>query len=382
MLILILVFILGIDLLVGFFLIPVNLHDFRTSHSYFHHTLLPMRQQTTAWGPISYEIRTNSLGFRDLQCREVPLHSDQYRILLMGDSHTEGVGVAYEDSFAGIYQQRLSAQGIEVLNAAAVSYSPKLYYLKTRYLLEVIRMDFNELYVFLDISDVQNEYAYESFLPYHYNTYLQVCYGLERWFKEHSYIYYSLRQLWLERERNKFYQKVTQSQIEHNNTVDLYYTFFKDLQNPELLNNPDFHTSVSEWYSDESLYYRWGRKGTELMNFYMEKLVRLCQQHAIKLTISVHPWRTQVRQGEVEDLHVKHWQNFAWQHKINFINLYPLFVKEGNPDLIIAKNYIPQDNHWNAAGHRKVAERLFPIMTKDDAEQDFKAIVEKKDTDK
>jgi lysophospholipase L1-like esterase len=360
-----LVLVVGIDLLAGLLLIPVDLHDFRSSHPYFHHSLLPMRKQATAWGPINYEMSTNSLGFRDFKPREMPLQSDKYRLLLMGDSHTEGVGVAYIESFAGTLQQSLKEEGIEVLNASAVSYSPKLYYLKTRYLLEELHLDFDALYVFLDISDVQNEYAYESFLPYRFNTFLQLQYGLERWFRENSFIYYSIRKIWLAQKREAFYRQVTQSQIEHNNTVDLYYTFFKDLQNPELLNNPDFHTSVSAWYSDRSLYRQWGRKGSEMMTFYMAKLVDLCYEYDIPITISVHPWRSQVREGVVEDLHVKHWQRFAAQNEVKFINLYSLFVGQGDADSVITANYIPQDNHWNAEGHRKVAEHLLKTIKKE-----------------
>ena len=376
MLLLTLVLLLGIDLLAGILFIPVDLHDFRTTHPYYHHDLLPLRQQKTAWGPIRYEISTNSLGFRDFHSREVPLSRDNYRILLMGDSHTEGVGVSYENAFAGILQKNLAREGIEVLNASAVSYSPKLYYLKTRYLLEELGLEIDELFVFLDISDVQNEYAYESFLPYRFNTYLMLRYGMERWLREHSFIYYSVRKIWLSQKREAFYRQVTRSQIKHNNTVDLYYTFFKDLQNPELLNNPDFHTSVSAWYSDQSLYHRWGRKGTELMTFYMSKLVDLCRKHEIPITISVHPWRTQVRQGKVEDLHVRHWQSFARKKEVGFVNLYPLFVGQGEADSVIASNYIPRDNHWNAQGHQKVANQLLGIIIKNESLADFGVSIE------
>ena len=75
---------------------------------------------------------TNSLGFRDRTVREIPLASKQKRILLIGDSFIEGMGVPYENSVAGILGESLKADATEVLNAAAVSYSPKLYFLKTR----------------------------------------------------------------------------------------------------------------------------------------------------------------------------------------------------------------------------------------------------------
>jgi len=53
----------------------------------------------------------------------------------------------------------------EILNAAAVSYSPRIYYLKTKYLIEEKGLVFDELYVFIDISDIQNEIVYQNFYP-------------------------------------------------------------------------------------------------------------------------------------------------------------------------------------------------------------------------
>jgi acetyl esterase/lipase len=51
--------------------------------------------------------------------RDVPLASKQKRILLIGDSFIEGMGVPYENSVAGILGESLKADATDVLNAAA-----------------------------------------------------------------------------------------------------------------------------------------------------------------------------------------------------------------------------------------------------------------------
>jgi hypothetical protein len=83
-----------------------------------------------------------------------PLH----RVLLMGDSFAEGLGVDFEDSFAGmLYSAGMSRPDkIEFLDAGVISYSPVLYYRKTKSLLER-GFHFDEVVVFSDISDVRDE---------------------------------------------------------------------------------------------------------------------------------------------------------------------------------------------------------------------------------
>ena len=55
-----------------------------------HHALKPNCASMEHWGRDSYEFFTNSLGFRDEKIREVPLTDARPRILILGDSFTEG----------------------------------------------------------------------------------------------------------------------------------------------------------------------------------------------------------------------------------------------------------------------------------------------------
>lgn len=355
-----------LDGIAGLLFIPTHDQDYRVSDPYYHHGLLPNRSQLTHWGPIEYPIATNSLGFRDSRVREVSRKTDRHRILFIGDSHTEAVGVPFEESFTGRLRARMDTTRIEILNGAAVSYSPKLYYYKTKYLLEEVQLDVDELFVFIDISDVQNEYAYEDFSPSETVIEEGMLY-LNNQLRQHSFIYYAIRKLYLEQQRAAFYSKVSQGEIARNNTVDLYHTFFSHFHDEVLLNNPEFHTTISEWYSDESLYQRWGKHGVELMTRYMIKLVNLCHQHRIPVTITVHPWRTQIRRGELTDRHTRYWSRFAEKYQLEFVNLYSPFIDELPGEEVIQNAYIPEDNHWTATGHQWVADKLFSFIVDADS---------------
>jgi hypothetical protein len=110
------------------------------------------------WGDVRYRLITDSFGFKDASPREVSLKSASRRILLMGDSFAEGIGMSFEDSFAGLLARAGEARSdkIEFLNAAVASYSPVIYYQKTKYLLEQ-GLQFDEVVLFSDTSDVTDE---------------------------------------------------------------------------------------------------------------------------------------------------------------------------------------------------------------------------------
>jgi hypothetical protein len=75
--------------LVGWYRPP---ESYRLRHPVYHHGLEPMvSNRPTEWGRLSYEVSTNSLGMRNREARVVPLRSERPRILLLGDSLTEGV---------------------------------------------------------------------------------------------------------------------------------------------------------------------------------------------------------------------------------------------------------------------------------------------------
>lgn len=352
----VLILVVGIDMILGAFLIPENIHSFRAYHPYYHHTLLPNQKVRTTWDNFNYyTFYTNSLGFRDRSNRKVALKTEQRRLLIMGDSHTEGVGVKYEDSFAGILERRLAAHHIEVLNAAAVSYSPKLYYYKTKYLVEEKALQFSDLLVCIDISDIQNELAYSEFEPEKSKPFDSFVNALKRFMKNHSFTYWSLNNLVRQAELDQFYKMANRE--EKNPKTDLYATFFDRFHDSDLLAQEAFH-NIGNWYLDREIFEKWGRDGLILEKWYMVKLAELCEQHKIRLFVCVYPWPVQIQKGDINSIQAQFWELFCQQNNARFINLFPLFFERLEHENVIGKYYIPGDVHFNEAGHRLVGDYL------------------------
>ena len=111
---------IALDILLGSLYLP-DVRHYRKPHEYYHHGLVSnVSNVYSKWANQVYKISTNSLGFRDKNKREIPLKNDIYRIILMGDSFTESVGVNWENSFPGILSENLIKKNIEILNLIRV----------------------------------------------------------------------------------------------------------------------------------------------------------------------------------------------------------------------------------------------------------------------
>lgn len=315
---------------------------YRVPSKEYHHGLAPGAEFDDArWGPLQYRIRTNSLGFKDRSARRVELSSPNQRIVFIGDSFTEGIGVEYPATFAGIIERELSREDIEVFNAAAVSYSPIIYWRKIKYLLEERSFRFDELVVFLDVNDPENE----------------------------AKMYYldstgSVRETDYESRLASAAAKPDLQKRIRNNTI-VTFLILRAIRDPfmaepeRLTRQYAVNWKRSLWTMDSALYEEFGREGLEKMAFYMEKLRRLLQEYGILLTVAVYPWPDQIFHGDLHSLQVSYWEAWCRERKVRFINYFPYFVKGNTPQerlKMIERYYIPGDCHWNEAGHRLVAE--------------------------
>jgi hypothetical protein len=353
-----------IDLVLGHYKIPYNFNLFRMKHPYYHHGMMPNASQYTAWGKYVYKFHTNSLGFRDSIVQKVPLkkkNDNHKRILIFGDSHSEGVGVKYINTFAGILQREVKTNGYNILNASAVSYSPKIHFLKADHYINHLGLEVDEVWVFIDISDLQNEIAYEGFNPREPGPLFMFKEKFKNFLERNSFTYYTLKSRIETREINEFVNKMQQFNPQNmpniqKNTVELYEDFFSDFDNDELLRSPEFH-GVGEWYYKQSTI-PLAKKGLRLGQKNIARLDSLCDSNGIKLRLSVHPWHTQIKKQDTSDVYVRSWRQFCHNREIDFINLFPLFINEENPYSVLERYYIPNDNHWNEAGHERVGKYL------------------------
>ena len=135
--------------------------SFRIRDPVYDHTLKAKYEGFDVWGTRRARVLTNSLGFRDASTRDVPLVTDRKRIVFIGDSFTEGLGVDYQETFVGRFASAFP--DFDVLNAGVNSYSPSVYYEKLKYFLD-FGLRFDEAIVYIDVSDI-----YDEAVNYSYN---------------------------------------------------------------------------------------------------------------------------------------------------------------------------------------------------------------------
>lgn len=128
---------------------------------YEHHPYRPGIEIADVYGGRFF---TNSLGWKDSRphhkIERVPI-SERRRIVFLGDSFTEGLGLPQEQTFSFHVEQILNDGGrrFEVLNGGRVSYSPLLEYMRLKkFLAAGYRAD--TVVLLPDLSDVQDELEY------------------------------------------------------------------------------------------------------------------------------------------------------------------------------------------------------------------------------
>lgn len=307
----------------------------------YHHGFAPLHSETQTWGEEVYVMHTNSLGFKDAEQREVTLQPERYRLIVLGDSFSEGIGVPHEETFAGILGQQLAGRGVEVLNASVASYSPKLMFLKLRYLLEQ-GLRFDELAIFFDLSDASDELIYSSFRWDDLNSrglapkgqrFEKGPSGPQHWYE------YSL--LWRTFQRLVFREDPWRR--------DLY-------RNPDTGETFSYYQERSEWVDGGVLYERWGHAGLEAAAFYIRQILQLGEEYGFRVTIAIYPWPKEILGNRPNSKNVEFWTEFAATEQIGLINLYPAFMHLPDPAAVVAECFINGDVHWNAVGHRRVAD--------------------------
>ena len=138
-----------------------NTLDRYRPHPVWHHWLRPHQKTAIpsfnpAYWPAPIVYQTNSFGcrYRELELDPPP---GTYRILVMGDSFTEGYYI--EDTFAAVLERRLNDlhDGVryEVVGCGNSSYSPLLHYL--RYRDQLSKLHPREIVVNVDLTDIYDD---------------------------------------------------------------------------------------------------------------------------------------------------------------------------------------------------------------------------------
>lgn len=322
---------------------------YRQAHSVYHHDLAKnISNYTAEWGKQDYRIDTNSLGFKDSSNRNIPLTAKNKRILLIGDSFTEGMGVKFDNTFAGLLQKDLQLNNIEVLNAAASSYSPIIYYRKIKHLIENVGLKFDSVVVLVDLSDIEDEA-----LGYQFDS------------NENVISQGSAANLGAAESSSKIDNTKPPMNVKEFFTQ---YTYFlgrlRNLSAAFKAKTRSWQRALNKrramWTLDDKLYTEFGEKGLTTAATHMSQLKLLLDKKHIPLTLAVYPWPDQIYNNDVDSKQVVFWKKWASQNKVEFINLFKAFMPSSNPENTIRKYYINGDVHWNTAGHQAIYEALKP----------------------
>ena len=314
-----------------------NNHPVGIYSPYYHHDLKKNARMKDKWGDRSYYINTNSLGFRDKGKGHIDVKnsSNKYRFLFIGDSFVEGIGLPYEKTFIGLLDNKLDNSKFEILNAGVRGYSPKLCYLKVKYLIEKTNLQFNELYMFIDISDIKDEVFYKDFV-----SPAPLTKGIDPFLQKTSFVYGFLRVHLLN---------------EHN-----FIRFFKKNKKGPADNNywDKWANDWGKWTYDKTTFDKWGTEGLNLGEENMNKLYNLCKKNDIKINIVVYPWPEQILNDSLKSIQVTFWETFSLKRNIDFISFFPAFIREANHRATIDKYFIKGDTHWNERGSKLIADTL------------------------
>ncbi len=338
----------------------------RYPHPAYHHALVPRFDGYDTWGDVRYPFITNGLGFRDAEVREVPLTASTRRVLLIGDSFTEGTGVRFEDSFAG----RLAAAGrqrpapVEFLDAGVISYSPTLYYRKIKYLIER-GLRFDAVVVFSDVSDVYDE-ASKYFCQDEDPQYRTYCDPDERAFfaslcdpldPDHTRSCIDpVGQRYAKGGAGAF---LTRHFIVTNAVREIAKFRVQQWLGNQKRRRLGVDTETAWLFADgghEAEYAPLGSSGGVARSTKnMQALADLLKAHGIPLTIVVYPWPAQLALDDRDSRQVSLWREFCATNCKAFINLLPAFFAEAKAHADwYERLYIPGDFHYSSEGHRLV----------------------------
>ncbi|HDT11242.1 MAG TPA: hypothetical protein ENN58_00740 [bacterium] len=309
--------------------------DFRISHYYYHHGLKALVSEETRWGSNydnPYVLNTNSLGFIDFEPREVSLKKNGKRFVLMGDSFIEGVGYPYEETLAGIVTRELAKKGIEVLNPSVISYSPKLYYLKMKYYIDQ-GLELDELFLFIDISDIIDEVYYDYFNPAEITVLSKKLRPLDNLFSHNSYVYREIKL--------KYFEQINPKGFEYWGGEEKFYGM------------------KSHWIFSNEAYQFYGREGIELAKMHVNEIWKLCNKNGIKLHIIVYPWHENLT-NNTGNRHRDLWLDFSKKRSLSFLHMFNVF--RDIPRNEIGKYFIEKDIHWSKDGHRLAADFMLDFF--------------------
>jgi hypothetical protein len=330
------------DLFAGFFLLsrstPLLVRD-----RYVHHRYVPNTVTQIAIRDVDYGVHINALGMRGPDVE--PKRSDEYRILMLGDSFTEGSGLQEDETYPVLVEKYLDVgtnRNVRVINGGIDSYAPVLSLLQLTRNYQDLEPDLVVLN--LDMSDLLQEVEYRKKAIYEPGGEILAVDGrppVSQRIKNfvYAHMYFTTRVLL---------------------TVEDALTP-GDLEGEAIATRPNQNLLRHTLENDtEDRHLQWAAVFDSI-----RRIHGFCLERNVGFILTTYPWGHQVSDREwirgrssfvpegagVSDRSVALLEEFASINGIAFINAFAAF--RATPDFPL---YFEWDMHWTPAGARLMAK--------------------------
>ncbi len=346
---------------------------FMTRDSIFHHIPPPYcKGRMASKDDFDIPFTLNNKGMRGPSDYVYDKNKDTFRVAILGDSFTFGMGVDSRQTASVILNKLLNSSGknrYEALNFGVCSYSPLLEYIYLTH--EAVKYNPDLVVLMLDESDVQDDYFYEPHIVRDREGNIAGCDPMVRngradiweWCLKHSRLLYILDQKMFESLRkvqaigfgnyikNKLRKKRNKQEIILN----------KDIDNVRF----DKFIMHREGKNKDVVMRHWSRTAN-----YIKMIKEYLDRKGIRMVLVVYPYGHQVSENQwakgrsywafernkvydpTEGFNII--ADFARLNNIDFINLYSAFRLHKDEPL-----FFNTDGHWTVRAHEVAADAIF-----------------------
>jgi lysophospholipase L1-like esterase len=301
--------------------------------------------------------RTNSSGFNDGP-HSIVKRPGIKRIAILGDSFAWGAGVEREQNLASLIQRQADREGIgiESLNMGIPGVGPRAYLGLLRS--DVLRLNVDVaivlVYVGNDITDAHPDFRNRVWLGHPRNLLrAQYLIGVS---PEYFYLYRFFRFTF------RSVRQRLSSSVDRPPDAAYSYDNFMSIHRK----NADIHERVPTMFTKRSY---------EGVATILNDLKHTAKEAGVTLLVVLAPHEPQVNHGLREALFTRYrlkasdfdlgrpqriLGTIMKAASIPFVDLYPSFLEAAK----VKRLYLPQDTHWNQAGHVLAARETWEYVTR------------------
>lgn len=357
--------------------------QFEITHYIYDHGFNTNKEKFQSWGKEQVKVFSNNLGFKGPENQKIDLKKgDKKRIVFIGDSFTEGIGMKYEESFVGVFDN-LNKNKYEVINMGVASYAPSAYFKKLEYWINS-GLEIDEVIVLPDLSDIEDEiFHYRdnlniltkreslSSLPFAVNEITPLI-NKQKITKELIEEYKEIRgSEWLEQfdlksNEVKLFQwlksKLTYSFIYRKINYLIHFNALKkahEAANKNILYKPENNVRGLYLVDKNTFYRRSAKTGLLKMAVKLNQLKVLLDKNNIKMKLGIYPWPSEFIYSNDYSIWRNFWTEFSKFHELQIFDTYTIFNEKINNNHQLKQYFIPGDFHFNPDGNKLIGEFIF-----------------------